>query len=378
MIRSGLAPRRRLRLAHARRSPHAALLVHREAVDRRLAVPDRLVAPVRGRRGWRLIRGARRVRIARADLDHARGVRLRIDDRQVVAALFERAVDRSVGVDRRVPLVGRDRVVQIDLRVRPIPHRHDDVALDALRARRRRGGQLALGDAVGPVGIHRERAGAAHLREAGAHAAAGLAGLDAAIPRHLRVLELAEDARGNRARGRATQLVAAGAAVGVDDVADPLALALDVRRDAVALVTGAGEIALGRQLQQREPVERRVVLRGGLLVGRRRRLQVDDLSRLGLHLRRVDQPVAADPHVVLACRQVGDDVPAAVVGDDALDQARRCASRFRDHPDAGLGAIGARDHAANIVVINARGRASLARHADRGRRQKHYEAQPQE
>ena len=268
--------------------------------------------------------------------------------------------------------------MQVDLRVRPVPRRHDDVALDALRTRRRRARQLALGDAIGPVGIHRERAGAAHLREAGAHAAAGLAGLDAAIPRHLRILELAEDARGNRARRGPAHLMAARAAVGVDDVADPVALGLHVGRDAVALVTGAGEIALRRQLQQREPVERRVVLRGGLLVGRRRRLQVEDLARLGLHLGRVNQPIAAHPHVVLACRQVGDDVPAAVVGDDALDQARRRASRFGDHPDAGLGPVGARDHAANIVVINARGCAALARHADRGRRKKHYEAQPQE
>src|SRR5204863_8099980 len=131
----------------------------------------------------------------------------------------------------------------------------------------------------GPVGVHRERARPADLRETGAHAAAGLAGLNAAIPRHLRILELAEDARGNRARRRSTELVAARAAVGVDDVPDPLALALDFRRDAVALVTGAGEIALRWQLQHREPVLRRVVLRRSLLVGSRDGLEVHDLAR---------------------------------------------------------------------------------------------------
>src|SRR5207302_9925260 len=100
-----------------------------------------------------------------------------------------------------------------------------DVALLALRTLRRRGRQLALRNAIRPVGVHRERALAAHLREPRAHAAAGLARLDPAIPRGLHVLGLPEDARRNRARRRAAKLVASGAAVCVDDAADPLALA---------------------------------------------------------------------------------------------------------------------------------------------------------
>jgi hypothetical protein len=70
-----------------------------------------------------------------------------------------------------------------------------------------------------------------------------------------------------RGRGR-SELMAPGAAVGVDDVADELALAAMFGADAVAFGTRSGKVALRRQLQQREPVLRRVVLRSRLLVGR--------------------------------------------------------------------------------------------------------------
>ena len=78
-------------------------------------------------------------------------VRPRIDHRHVVGARLERAVDRPVRVHGRIALVARDLVVQVRLRIGPVPHRDDDVALAALRARRRRGRQLAAGDAIGPV-----------------------------------------------------------------------------------------------------------------------------------------------------------------------------------------------------------------------------------
>ena len=138
MIRSRLAPRRRLGLADARRGPHATLLVHGEAVHGGLAVPDHFVAPVRRRRRRRRVRRARRLRIANDQLDLARRVPRRIDDRPVIAALFQRAVDGTVGVHGGIALVGRDLVVQIDLRIRPVPHRDHDVPLAALRTRRAR------------------------------------------------------------------------------------------------------------------------------------------------------------------------------------------------------------------------------------------------
>ena len=78
-------------------------------------------------------------------------VRRRIDDGQVIGALFERAVDRTVRVHGRIALVARDLVVEIDLRIGPVPHRDDDVALAALRPRRRRRRQLAGGNPIGPV-----------------------------------------------------------------------------------------------------------------------------------------------------------------------------------------------------------------------------------
>ena len=212
------------------------LLVHREAVRVGLAVPDRFVAPVRRRRAPAACRAALGVFGSRTcSLTCVARVRLRIDDRHVVGALFERAVDRAVGVDRRIALVGRDLVVQVRLRIGPVPHRDDDVALAALRARRRRrpAARPPAMRSVQSAYIASAR-GAADLREAGAHAAAGLSGLDAAIPGGRRVLERAEALR-DLARRLVAHLMAAGAAVGVDDVANPLALALDVRRDAVAL-----------------------------------------------------------------------------------------------------------------------------------------------
>src|SRR5262249_56567101 len=77
--------------------------------------------------------------------------------------------------------VGRDSVVQVRVRIRPVPLREDDVALDARRALRR-GWHLARRDTIGPVGEHRERALLPHRVEAACHLLSRLAGLDAAIP----------------------------------------------------------------------------------------------------------------------------------------------------------------------------------------------------
>ena len=55
------------------------------------------------------------------------------------------------GIHRRIAAIGRDDVVQIGLGIGPVPHRDDDVALDALRTRRRRR-KLAGRDAIRPVG----------------------------------------------------------------------------------------------------------------------------------------------------------------------------------------------------------------------------------
>src|SRR5262249_31014873 len=164
-----------------------------------------------------------------------------------------RAVDGAVRIDERIALVARDLVVQVHLRIGPVPHRHDDVALFALRSRRYGVRELAARDPIGPVGPHAERALAAHLREPRTHAAAaGLSRLNATIPRVGRCLETPERLR-DLARGLVPHLVAARAAIRVDHVADPLALTLDGLGDAVALRARAREILRGWQLQQREP-----------------------------------------------------------------------------------------------------------------------------
>ena len=109
--------------------------------------------------------------------------RVGIDGRHVVGALFERAVDGPVGIHGWIALVRRNLIVRVDLRIGPVPHRDDHVPLSALRTRRRGGRQLAGGDSIGPVRIHRQGARAADLGEAVAHPAAGLPCLNAFIPR---------------------------------------------------------------------------------------------------------------------------------------------------------------------------------------------------
>ena len=113
---------------------------------------------------------------------------------------------------------------------------------------------------------------------------ASLSGLNPPIPGGDGCRERAERC-GDLARRLVAQLMAAGAAVGVDDIADPLALALDVRRNAVASGACAGKIALRRQLKQRQPILRRVVLRRGLRVGRGHRLEIQCLAWRALDLR---------------------------------------------------------------------------------------------
>src|SRR5262249_59240697 len=98
------------------------------------------------------------------------------------------------------------------------------------------------------------------------HLGRGLPGLDAARPGFVAARELAERGR-DGARRLAAELVAADAAIGLDDV-EELALALDVRVDAVAGWTSARERRGFRHLDHRIPVDRRIVFRRGFLVGR--------------------------------------------------------------------------------------------------------------
>ena len=344
-------------------------------MDRRLAVPDRFVAPVR--RGRRRLRGegTRRLRIANPHLYLAGRVGLWIEDRQVIAAFFERSVDGAVGVDGRIILVACDGVMQIDFRIGPVPESDDHVPLLTLRTRRSGGRQLSMGNAVGPVRVHRQRALTANLVEAGTHPAARLAGLNPEVPRGFRVCGLTEDTLRNLARGFVAHLMTAGAAVRVDDIANPLALALDAGSNPVPRRPRAREIALGRHLQQREPVQRGIVFDRSLLVRRHHRLQVKGLARCGFHLRRIHQPVAANPHTVVRLRKIRHQVAPPIIRDDDLDEFGWQVGGFGDHPDSRLGAIGAGHHPAQVGIADADGLAFALACKQSGQRNGQYRAQ---
>ena len=81
----------------------------------------------------------------------------RIQHGQVVGAQLQRSVNEAVRIHGRVAPVRRDLVVQVRLRIRPLPFGDDDVPLQPLRTRwLRRDG--AGGDAIRPIGEQRQRA----------------------------------------------------------------------------------------------------------------------------------------------------------------------------------------------------------------------------
>src|SRR5947207_8857155 len=102
----------------------------------------------------------------------------------------------------------RDQIVQVLLRLAPLPRRDHDVALDALRPRRLTVWQFALGDAIGPVAEILERDAAEHLRQRVQHEGRGLARLHATDPRLLPRFERSERGRA-RAGRQLAQLMAA-------------------------------------------------------------------------------------------------------------------------------------------------------------------------
>src|SRR5262249_38920787 len=145
------------------------------------------------------------------------------------------------------------------------------------------------------------------------------------------------------------QLVAGRAAAGLHAL-NEVGLILDIRIDAVAAGRVAGKLTLFGHAKEREPVARRVVLSGRSRIGRRDRFQVHYLAGSRGCLRRVHESVAADPDVEVRLRQIGYQVPPAIVGDDNLDELRRQVLRLGDHPDAGFRTVRTGDDAADVVV----------------------------
>src|SRR3989442_13680153 len=184
MIRALLAEGWILDAANSGGKPHAALLVEHAVVVVGPLTPDFLVAPVGrglhrlcgggGVEGWSKRFGS--VRIRDWHLEKRHRVRLGIEDRHVVARVFIRAIERTVSIDGRMAPVRRDQVVNKGLLCTPLPRGDDDVALDTLGARRFGPGQLAVGDAVGPVAEKLERPAANLYGDSGHHKFARLAG----------------------------------------------------------------------------------------------------------------------------------------------------------------------------------------------------------
>src|SRR3984893_967163 len=114
MVRALAAEVRIGELADARGEADPAGLIHHRIVHAGLAVPDHLVAPIGRWAVWIVLR-RRRLWITHRHFYRSRGVGLRIEHGEEVCALFGRAVELAVGVDRRLALVGRDLVVQVGL-----------------------------------------------------------------------------------------------------------------------------------------------------------------------------------------------------------------------------------------------------------------------
>jgi hypothetical protein len=122
----------------------------------------------------------------------------------------------------------------------------------------------------------------------------------------------------------------------------------------LALHRPAREFVRRRHLEEREPVHRRIDLRGFSRRCGVARDEIERASRRHRALARIDEAVAAHPDVVHAFRKVGNDVAALLVGDDDLGVLRRQLVRLGDDPHAGFGALRAGDDAHDVVAFGDR------------------------
>src|SRR5580692_7351633 len=123
-------------------------------------------------------------------------------------------------------------------------------------------------------------------------------------------------------------------------------------REFVGNVALAVELIRGRDLQHREPINRRIILRRGCVVGRRHGGEVQTLARLAVDLGGIDQAIAAHPYFILGFRQVRQHVAALVVGHHHLGKTGAQLVGLRDHPDAGFGAVRAFDDATDRFAVD--------------------------
>jgi hypothetical protein len=240
--------------------------------------------------------------------------------------------------------IGRDLVVHERVVVSDVPERDHEVALDTRRPRGRRR-HVALGDALGPVGVGLQRSLLALVVDDGVHRVAADAGAEPPFPRLGVCLELR--LRLQHVVDAARELVAelmTEVAVRFERV-DPVVLRLHPRSESVALGSGSGKLFGRGRLEQREPIIPRVDLRRlerRLRDDRGERQRVG--ARLGLDRRRIDQAVASHPDPIGRRRQLGKHEPALIVGDDDLDEVGRQVLGLGNDPDAGFRTLRTLDH----------------------------------
>src|SRR5262245_29188814 len=167
----------------------------------------------------------------------------------------------------------------------PIPRSDNDVALDPLRPRWLRMGQLALRDAVCPIREVSEGGGAQILDKLVEHLLAGLPRLDAPKPHFLGSIQLAQRVRylaRECARGKLTQLMAANTTVVLHRV-EPIALGYLGWNCPLA-----AELARLRNLHHGIPIDSRIVFRRGSLAGRHHGFKIQIFTWSGFDLWRID------------------------------------------------------------------------------------------
>ncbi len=207
-------------------------------------------------------------------------------------------------------------------------------------------GQFTLGHPVGPITEILERHAAELPGKPVHHPFAGLPRGNAAHPCLFARFEFAKGCR-DRARGFLAKLMAADAV----DIVHPLAP--DVLRNVFRDISAAAEILGRRNLQQREPVDRRIIVCRGRLIRRWHRRKIELLAGLRAQSGRIHQTIAADPHLVVHLRrQVGDHKAALVVGHDDLGEFRRQFGGLRNNPNARFRPVWTAYHAADIVVVD--------------------------
>ena len=292
------------------------------------------------------------------------GVGQWVEHRQIVRGFLQRAIQTAPGIHRRVAPVGGHQVVQIRLGVGPVPLGDDHVALQPVGPLGHRR-QFARRDAVGPVGVHLQRALVAHARQRVGHEGACLARAHPLVPGFERVLRAGKQV-GDGARGLGAHLMTHHAAA-IADAADEIVLMHDAFGDAVAFLPRARELVGRGHFQQRIPVARRIELRCRTRIGCRCGPQVQRHARLGAAPWRIHQAVAAHEDVIGAQRQVGNQEQSVLVSDHRFGIQRRQIPRLGNHPHACLGTVGAVHTAGNVVIVHRGQRRGGGRRGRRGR-----------